>query len=307
MHYAAFIVALALAESSQAWYNNSTAIPVGSASGVSSSNPTSTGTIRVYASGASSGLGSYPSKSLSTGGSFPLSGASGSGYGGPPPVTPSSPPMITSVTVPGVPTTITLTNLITTTGTEIITKFVPCSTAVATSGGHTFYSSSLTTSLVTSAATSIITEYTVICPAPTSSPGSGSGSANGGGSSGETCPQAETVYQTVEVVKTVTVMAPAGQPQTQIPDLPVSSGSASSPSQQASSSLQGPYQQTSNVVPFPIPSNSNSQPSVSGGSAGPANPTGMGTYAPGTGSPRRSSTGAWGTGTSIAMAMATKY
>ncbi|KAL9101271.1 MAG: hypothetical protein Q9163_003443 [Psora crenata] len=249
MHYAAAIMAFALAGSSSAWWhNNSTVVPVGSASGVSPKPPT-TGTGTSYQSGVPSGHGPYPSHGLGAGVSPSIpgepgtgqpskpTGASGSGHGASLPVTTSPPAKTTSITIPGIPSKTTKTVIITTTMTETVTKFVPCSTAVATSNGHTFYSSSLTTSMATSTVTAVVTEYTVYCPAPTQAegtptagespasapgsvatnvPGSGSGadSSNSGGSHGDNCPTA----QTVSVYITVTV--PAGGPQTQAPGSP---------------------------------------------------------------------------------------
>ncbi|KAL9128470.1 MAG: hypothetical protein Q9217_002848 [Psora testacea] len=320
MHYTAAILAFAFVGSSSAWWhNNSTAVPVGSASGVSPPNPPTTSSRGGHPSGvpsghgphsshglstgvspsmpgnsgsiqpsnptgaSTSGHGPYPSHGLSTGVSpsvpgasgskYPSkppgasasghpskptgdsgsshpskpTGASGSGNGGSPPVSSRPPPKTTSITVPGIPSKTTKTHFITTTMTETITKFVPCSTAIATDNGHTYYSSSLTTSLTSSTTVSVITEYTVYCPAPTkdsgmpggkgpaSAPSSfptdapGSGSSNGDGSQGENCPPAETVYRTVEIYKTVTVGGDAGSSQTQIPGSPGSSGSPTLP------------------------------------------------------------------------------
>ncbi|SLM36829.1 hypothetical protein LPUS_06516 [Lasallia pustulata] len=122
----------------------------------------------------------------------------------------------------------------TTTIVSTITKFVPCSTAVATSGTKTYYTTSLTASYSVTAITSTITGYQVICPTTTNPvapaaitfpPNTVYGSATG------TCPPAQTVYSTVAVYITVTAGAVS-------PGSPGSAGGSAAGS--ASASAPGP-------------------------------------------------------------------
>ena len=75
------------------------------------------------------------------------------------------PSNIHTITYSGVSSTSTSTIIGVTTITTVITTFVPCSSAIATQGSTTVYSSSLTKSLITKTITSLTTEYIVICPA----------------------------------------------------------------------------------------------------------------------------------------------
>ena len=269
--------------------------------GASVSKPSAINTGIKHSSGLPFGYSSSSNHVRSTGSSLPAPsasassntghqtiGASGTGHGHPPPATTQGPPPKTiHVTVPGIPSASTKTNLITTTSTAFITKFVPCSSAVATQSGTTYYSSSLTTSVATSTMSAVITEYTVLCPAPTaagSSPAQGSGSqgqssgssenSNPGssgnsnaGSAGEICAPASTVYHTVYV----TVTGPVAGSRTEV------SGSPSSPGS-ANSQPQPPFQSQPNVAPFPLASNHHTAPLPSGSGTGTARPSGTGAY-----------------------------
>ncbi|KAG8525801.1 uncharacterized protein KY384_000561 [Bacidia gigantensis] len=70
-----------------------------------------------------------------------------------------------TITNSGASTTSTSTHVTVTTITTEITTYVPCSSAIATQGSSTIYSSSLTPSVITKTITATTTEYTVVCPA----------------------------------------------------------------------------------------------------------------------------------------------
>ncbi|KAL9640676.1 MAG: hypothetical protein Q9204_000611 [Flavoplaca sp. TL-2023a] len=110
------------------------------------------------------GTGIQPPKPTS-----PPTGTSGSIS----PTTTPVPPVITKTVYGPGTATITQTFIGTTSITSTITRFLPCSTPVATMGSYTYYSTSLTTSLSLTTFTAETTSYVVICPTPT--PWSGSG------------------------------------------------------------------------------------------------------------------------------------
>ena len=69
--------------------------------------------------------------------------------------------------------TYTVTHTGTTTATKIITDYVPCSSAVGTASGSTYYSTYLTVSYHTATVTATTTEVEVICPATSVPAGTG--------------------------------------------------------------------------------------------------------------------------------------
>ncbi|CAF9940587.1 MAG: hypothetical protein ALECFALPRED_008763 [Alectoria fallacina] len=78
--------------------------------------------------------------------------------------------------------TMTSTLFDTTTLTSTITKYVPCSSPIATVGSSTFYSTSLTTTYSITTVTQTSTTYEVICPS-TTGPGVGGPAPTGGAGS----------------------------------------------------------------------------------------------------------------------------
>lgn len=223
-------------------------------SGTGSSKPgsgsaTGTGTISIP-----SGTGIIPSSSGSH------AGPTGTGHGGNPPITSQAPPTKTNtVTSTGAPHPMTKTKYITSIYTSTITRFVPCSTAVATYDGTTYYSSSLTTSLTTSTYTSVIPEYTVVVPAPGKG---GEHPADNNGAEG-VCPPASTVYVTVTAGPDGSIKSPA----------PISPGAPGGPGASGHDGKpQPPHRKPSDLPPYPLPSGSN--PSSQAGSTGAHRPTG---------------------------------
>ena len=290
MHSAAFFVALAFTAFSAAWpqsHGNLTTI-AGSASSTNT-KPSLVNTGSIHTSSLPSGPlsstriilstgvpGPKPSASASGNNGHQTTGASGTGHGNASPTTTQGPPSQTiHVTVPGLPSTSTQINLISTTLTTLLTVFVPCSTPVATQSGTTYYSSSLTTSVITSATSTVITEYTIAYPEPTTAgslPSQGSesqdqSSSSGGngnaGSAGEICAPASTIYHTVYV--TVTVTGPTAGSQT------IVSGSSSSP-RSSNPHPQPPFQSQPNGAPYPQPSSHPSAPFPSGSGTGIGRP-----------------------------------
>ena len=301
MYYGFSLATLAFAAYTTAWpqshINSTTGVLSGSSSIIKSS---SISTKPIHPSGSlsrtPSGSISFTSHTLSTGVPLPrpsgsgsgnhghhTTGASGTGHGGVPiDPTQSVPPKTTRITIPGIPSTTTETHLVTATSTTIVTKFVPCSTPIATQSDTTYYSSSLTTSVITSTTTTVLTEYTVLCPTPKGYDGhskdgsqgqdvygqaSSSGQGSNSGSYDNSCPSASTVYHTVYV----TVNAPAGSLQTDI------SSSPSSPDS-PDSQHKPPFQSQSNKAPFPQPSNQHTAPLPSGSGTATLQPSSTGAY-----------------------------
>lgn len=82
------------------------------------------------------------------------------------------PPVITKTIYGPGTATITQTFVGTTSIVSTVTKFVPCSTPVATVGSSTYFSTSLTTLLSLITITTETTSYVVVCPTPTPESGS---------------------------------------------------------------------------------------------------------------------------------------
>ncbi|KAL8647757.1 MAG: hypothetical protein Q9210_005365, partial [Variospora velana] len=180
-----------------------------------------------------------------TPGSYPT----GTGHPLPPTTLPIPPISTTTRYGPG-STTSTSTIVGTTTYVSTITKFVPCSTPVATAASSTYYSTYLTTSYSVSTITAVTTGYVVICPTPT--PGSGtSGSGSSPISAPLDCPPA------VTVTATQTIYLPA-------PSAPASHGGNGESSSSGSSGSHG----GSHHPPVPGPSG-NGNDNGSGGHAPP--------------------------------------
>ena len=298
MRYAPAIVAFALVGiSSSAWLpNNSTAILVGSASGVSPPNPPTTGTSSDHPPIIiPSGHGPDPSHGISTGFYPSISGSSGSGhpsgsgYNDQPHATLIPTTKTVSVGAPGITSTITQTHYITTTKATYITKFVPCSTAVATKDGHTYYSSSLTTSVVPTTLTSVIIEYTVLCPTSVPKHGSNSGSGSGTGSDSDPYPGS------VDGASKPIHNSPSSPNRPDSPSIP---NSPDNPTE-SEPGHQGPYHPPPSVPPFPRPSNSESHHYPSGSGTGKPKPTGTGAHGTGKGAAHPTGTGAQPIGTGV--------
>lgn len=98
-------------------------------------------------------------------------GPTGTGNGASPAST-SGPLTTTITTTSDVTSTVTSTLYDTTTLTSTITKYVPCSSPIATAGTSTYYSTSLTTTYSVTTVTQTSTTYQVICPSTTSGAGS---------------------------------------------------------------------------------------------------------------------------------------
>lgn len=183
-----------------------------------------------------------PPKGPTDSGSAPVRGPTGSGSLSPPGPTGTGslpPPRQTTTTTTvygGAATTTTKTLIGMTTVVDIVTKFSPCSTPVATAKGSTYYSTYLTIEYQTSTRTITTTQEVVVCPATpvpevparesssgslgSGSPGSSGSNASPGHPSPEhppttaygpgslptsgTCPaSATTVYSTLVVTMTV--------------------------------------------------------------------------------------------------------
>ncbi|KAI4284420.1 MAG: hypothetical protein L6R38_001426 [Xanthoria sp. 2 TBL-2021] len=95
-----------------------------------------------------------PKYPTGTGGTLPL------------PTVPVPPVITKTIYGPGT-ATITQTFVGTTSIVSTVTKFVPCSTPVATAGSSTYFSTSLTTILSLTTITAETTSYVVVCPTPT--------------------------------------------------------------------------------------------------------------------------------------------
>ncbi|KAL9609859.1 MAG: hypothetical protein Q9167_005403 [Letrouitia subvulpina] len=248
----------------------------------------------------------YPGTALHTGGvPYPTGGShphgtgvyppgnghpTGTGGGSPPTSLPPAPPVTTTIYGPG-STTSTSTIIGTTTVVSTITKFVPCSSPVATAAGTTYYSTSLTKSLSLTTITSTTTGYVVVCPTPTPGHGSlpGTGNDTPAGCPAPTatittCPvgagkPAETVYSTIystliinagsspskpthcPVCTTYTVTLPNGVPITTVysPEPSATNHPVPLPG--------GPSHGSENLPPYPTGSH---------GGSGPNGPTGTG-------------------------------
>lgn len=177
-------------------------------------------------------------------------------------------------------TTYTSTHYGTTTEVNTVTKFVPCSTPIATSAGSTYYSSYLTASSYTTTNTITTTAYAVVCPtaapAHETTPGSESythGPESGPahtalppktlyGSASGTCPPEKTVYSTLVATSTYTVTEGAAAP-THCPKCETYTFSL--PNGQTYTTTIAPSthpvaKTTETVAPYPIPGKPTSYP-----------------------------------------------
>ncbi|KAL9000234.1 MAG: hypothetical protein Q9169_001136 [Polycauliona sp. 2 TL-2023] len=214
----------------------------------------------------------------------PTSYPTGTGGGGVPPVTIPTPPVITKTIYGPGTATITQTIVGTTSITSTITRFVPCSTPVATLGSSTIYSTSLTTVLSLTTIIAETTGYVVVCPTPTPDSGSGSSSSHPGPGSlnspscpipaSPACPPAVTVTQTIYLAAPSSPAGPGSAPGNGIVG-GNGNGSGSGSGNNHGTGSNPPYHAPIHA-PGPNHPNLPSAPYPSGNGTQPIHPTGTG-------------------------------